>query len=100
MLPLPRVIALGAVLLVTGSAVQQAARDDGQWPMPGRGFSANRFSGLTEITPDNISRLRNVWAFSTGVLGGHEGQPLVVNNTMYVVTPWPNVLYAFDLTQP
>jgi PQQ-dependent dehydrogenase (methanol/ethanol family) len=33
------------------------------------------------------------------VLGGHEGQPLVVNNTMYVVTPYPNVLYAFDLTQ-
>ena len=37
--------------------------------------------------------------FSTGVLGGHEGQPLVVDNTMYVVTPWPNVLYAFDLTK-
>ncbi|TLY57196.1 MAG: hypothetical protein E6K52_14925 [Gammaproteobacteria bacterium] len=33
------------------------------------------------------------------MLGGHEGQPLVVKNTMYVVTPWPNVLYAFDLTQ-
>jgi len=40
-----------------------------------------------------------VWTFSTGVLGGHEGQPLVVDNTMYVVTPYPNVLYAFDLTR-
>ena len=40
-----------------------------------------------------------VWTFSTGVLAGHEGQPLVVKNTMYVVTPWPNMLYAFDLTQ-
>jgi PQQ-dependent dehydrogenase (methanol/ethanol family) len=40
-----------------------------------------------------------VWTFSTGVLAGHQGQPLVVRNTMYVVTPWPNVLYAFDLTQ-
>ena len=28
-----------------------------------------------------------------------EGQPLVVGGTMYVVTPWPNVLYAFDLTR-
>ena len=43
--------------------------------------------------------LHPVWTFSTGVLGGHEGQPLVVDNTMYVVTPWPNVLYAFDLTK-
>jgi PQQ-dependent dehydrogenase (methanol/ethanol family) len=33
------------------------------------------------------------------VLAGHEGQPLVVGDTMYVVTPWPNVLYAFDLTK-
>ena len=40
-----------------------------------------------------------MWTFSTGVLGGHEGQPLVVGNTMYVVTPWPNVLYAFDLSK-
>ena len=40
-----------------------------------------------------------MWTFSTGVLAGHEGQPLVVNNTMYVVTPYPNVLYAFDLSK-
>ncbi|PYO91335.1 MAG: hypothetical protein DMD58_04785, partial [Gemmatimonadetes bacterium] len=40
-----------------------------------------------------------VWTFSTGVLGGHEGQPLVVGSTMYVVTPFPDVLYAFDLTR-
>ena len=52
-----------------------------------------------EITPANATRLRPVWTFSTGVLAGHQGQPLVVKNTMYVVTPWPNVLYAFDLTQ-
>src|SRR5256884_8810258 len=43
--------------------------------------------------------LRATWSFSTGVLAGHEGQPLVVQQTMYVVTPYPNVLYAFDLAQ-
>ena len=50
-------------------------------------------------TRTNAARLHPVWTFSTGVLGGHEGQPLVVDNTMYVVTPWPNVLYAFDLSK-
>jgi len=75
------------------------ARDDGQWRMPARDYAATRYSGLSSITPANVQGLRPVWSFSTGVLGGHEGQPLVVNNTMYVVTPFPNVLYAFDLTQ-
>ncbi len=31
---------------------------------------------------------------------GHEAAPLVVNNTMYIVTPFPNNLYALDLTKP
>src|SRR5437588_5849779 len=73
--------------------------DDGQWTMPGKNYAATRYSGLTQITPANAPRLRPVWSFSTGVLGGHEGQPLVVGSTMYVVTPFPDVLYAFDLTR-
>jgi PQQ-dependent dehydrogenase (methanol/ethanol family) len=76
-----------------------AVKDDGQWTMPGKDYASTRFSGLTQITATNARRLRPVWSFSTGVLGGHEGQPLVVNNTMYVVTPYPNVVYAFDLTK-
>jgi len=67
--------------------------------MPGRDHSANNFSPLAQITPANAGRLHGVWTFSTGVLGGHEGAPLVVRNTMYVVTPYPDVLYAFDLTK-
>jgi alcohol dehydrogenase (cytochrome c) len=84
-------------ILLTASATAQA-RDDGQWTMPGRDYASTRYSGLGEITAGNAGSLRPVWTFSTGVLAGHEGQPLVVKNTMYVVTPWPNVLYAFDLT--
>ena len=74
-------------------------QDDGQWTLPGKDNAATRYSALTQITAANAPRLRAVWSFSTGVLGGHEGQPLVVDNTMYVVTPFPNVLYAFDLTR-
>ncbi len=89
----------GLVLLTVLQGAPAPARDDGQWRMPGRDYAATRYSGLASITASNAQRLRPVWSFSTGVLGGHEGQPLVVNNTMYVVTPFPNVLYAFDLTQ-
>ncbi len=86
-------------LIFLGVLQGTPARDDGQWTMPGKDFAATRYSGLTQITTATAPRLRAVWSFSTGVLGGHEGQPLVVNNTMYVVTPFPNVLYAFDLTR-
>src|SRR5207249_10090710 len=88
---------LVAALLVAEVAVPP--RDDGQWTMPGKDFASTRYSGLAAITSANVARLRPVWSFSTGVLGGHEGQPLVVDGTMYVVTPFPNVLYAFDLAQ-
>jgi PQQ-dependent dehydrogenase (methanol/ethanol family) len=93
----PALAALLSISLVGGVAAQ--APEDGQWTMPGKNHASTRYSGLAEITAANAKALRPVWTFSTGVLAGHEGQPLVVKNTMYVVTPYPNVLYAFDLTQ-
>ena len=103
--PVPAVSRRVIHLLVSGAllarpAAAQSAREDGQWTMPGKDFAATRYSGLASITPANAGRLKPVWTFSTGVLRGHEGQPLVVGNLMYVVTPFPNVLYAFDLSQP
>jgi glucose dehydrogenase len=90
---------LGCLSALTAGPVLAQAGADGEWTMPGKDYSSTRFSKLAEITAANATRLRPVWTFSTGVLAGHQGQPLVVKNTMYVVTPWPNVLYAFDLTQ-
>jgi lanthanide-dependent methanol dehydrogenase len=74
--------------------------DDGQWIIPARNFASTRYSGLNQITVANVGQLRLAWSFSTGVTRGHEAAPLVVDNTMYVVTPFPNLLYALDLTQP
>ena len=87
------------LLSLPWAGAQGQGRDDGQWTMPGKNYASTRYSTLTAITAANVARLRPVWSFSTGVLGGHEGQPLVVDGTMYVVTPFPNVLYAFDLAQ-
>jgi len=99
----PRV-ALFAVLVCLatlggGGRAVHAAGEDGEWRMPANDYAGTRYSSLSEITPRNAPALHPVWSFSTGVLAGHEGQPLVVGNTMYVVTPWPNVLYAFDLSK-
>ncbi|HKG92819.1 MAG TPA: PQQ-binding-like beta-propeller repeat protein, partial [Gemmatimonadaceae bacterium] len=71
--------------------------EDGQWTMAAKDYANTRYSGLAEITPDNVKNLRLAWTFSTGSRQGHEGAPLVVGSTMYVVTPFPNHLYALDL---
>jgi lanthanide-dependent methanol dehydrogenase len=77
-----------------------SSADDGQWRMPARNFASTRYSGLTEITSQNAAQLHLAWTFSTGVTRGHEAGPLVVDSTMYVVTPFPNILYALDLSKP
>ena len=84
----------------TPSDTSSGVSDDGQWIMPARNFASTRYSGLNQITAANAAQLRLAWTFSTGVTRGHEAAPLVVGNTMYVVTPFPNLLYALDLTQP
>ena len=74
--------------------------DDGNWVMPGKDYAATRFSALNQITPANVSKLALSFTFSTATSHGYEAPPLVVNGTMYLVTPFPNYLYALDLTKP
>jgi PQQ-dependent dehydrogenase (methanol/ethanol family) len=87
----------GAHALPPGAA---APADDGNWTMPGKNFAQTRFSALNQITPANIGKLSLAFTFSTGTTKGFEAPPLVVNGTMYIITPYPNYLYALDLTKP
>lgn len=64
--------------------------------MAAKDYANTRFSGLEEINAGNVRNLRLAWNFSTGVLRGHEGAPLIVKDTMYFVTPHrsPNMLVS------
>jgi PQQ-dependent dehydrogenase (methanol/ethanol family) len=83
-----------------GAAYGDATVDDGQWTMPAKNYASTRYSSLNQITAANVANLRITSTFSTGTIRGHEAAPLVVNNTMYIVTPFPNYVYALDLTRP
>ena len=74
--------------------------DDGQWVRATKDYANTRYSTLDQINQSNVGQLKLAWAFDTGTTRGEEAAPLVVNNTMYVVTPWPNTLFALDLTKP
>ncbi len=78
----------------------QLDADDGQWVRPAKDYASTRYSSLAQITASNVKDLKPAFTFSTGMTHGHEAAPLVVNNTMYIVTPFPNNLYALDLTKP
>src|SRR5690348_4181391 len=72
----------------------------GEWPSQARDYANTRYSPLDQINTSNVGRLRMAWSFADGTQFGHEGAPLVVGDTMYVVTPYPNIAYALDLTKP
>ncbi len=74
--------------------------DDGQWVRAAKDYASTRYSTLDQINTQNVGNLKLAFTFSLGTERGAEAAPIVVNNTMYVVTPWPNLVYALDLTKP
>ena len=68
-----------------------------QWAIQTGDYKNQRYSQLEQINKDNVGDLQVAWTFSTGVLRGHEGSPLVIGDTMYLHTPFPNIVYALDL---
>ena len=75
------------------------------WVMQNGDFWAQRYSKLNQINAANASKLQAAWTFSTGVLRGHEGGPLVLpgsatgldHDTLYVHAPFPNNVFAINL---
>jgi lanthanide-dependent methanol dehydrogenase len=73
------------------------SQDPNQWVIPTGDYANTRYSKLDQINASNAGRIAPAWTFSTGVLRGHEGGPLVIGDVMYVHTPFPNIVYALDL---
>lgn len=73
------------------------ASDD--WAAYGRSQAGTRYSPLSQITPDNVGKLKQVWEFHTGDLPkkrwGAETTPLKIGNRIYMCSA-RNVLMALD----
>ena len=100
--------ALTGALLVTAAlsfpamaneSVTKLTGDPNNWAMQAGDYFNQRYSKLDQINRDNVKNLKVAWSFSTGVLRGHEGGPLVIGNMMYVHTPFPNIVYALNLDE-
>ena len=90
---------LAASPALANESVFEATKNPKNWAMQQGDYSNHRYSKLDQINTKNVGSLRTAWSFSTGVLRGHEGSPLVIGNMMYVHTPFPNTVFALDLDQ-
>jgi lanthanide-dependent methanol dehydrogenase len=78
------------------SGLEQLTKNPNNWAVWGGNYAGTRYSELTDINTNNVKNLQPAWSFSTGVLRGHEGGPLVVDDVLYIHTPFPNTVYAID----
>jgi lanthanide-dependent methanol dehydrogenase len=91
-----------AALAIPGTALANAdvaklIKDPKNWAMQAGNFENQRYSTLNQINKKNVKDLKVAWTFSTGVLRGHEGGPLVIGDTLFVHSPFPNKVFAIDL---
>jgi len=86
-----------ALPALANDSVSTILKDPKQWGIQTGDYANTRYSKLDQITAKNVDKLQVAWTFSTGVLRGHEGGPLVIGDIMYVHTPFPNNVFALDL---
>jgi lanthanide-dependent methanol dehydrogenase len=96
---LASIAALTAGGALANDELSKMAQNPKDWVMPTGDYANTRYSKLNQITAANAGKLQVAWTFSTGVLRGHEGGPLIIGNLMYVHTPFPNKVYALDLSK-
>ena len=93
---------LAAAAVISSSALADAdldskIADPSNWAAQAGDYANHRHSELKQITTSNVKNLQVAWTMSTGVLRGHEGSPLVIGDTLYMHTPFPNNVYAVNL---
>lgn len=76
--------------------LQQLSENPENWAVWGGDYAVTRYSTLKQINRHNVNKLIPVWMMSTGALGGHEGGPLIIGDTIYIHTGFPHKVYAID----
>jgi len=90
------VLVAAPAISTANSGVEQLTKNPNNWAIWGGNYAGTRYSELSDINVDNVKNLQPSWSFSTGVLRGHEGGPLVIDDILYIHTPFPNTVYAID----
>ncbi len=100
------ILAILAAVLVTSTgistandSVKEAISNPSNWAIWGGNYAGQRYSTLNQINKENVGKLQVAYTFSTGVLRGHEGGPLVIGDTLYVHSAFPNKVFSMSLEE-
>jgi len=80
---------------IDDARIARADAEPQNWMVHGGDQQAHRFSGLDQINPGNIARLKPAWSLEFDTKRGQEATPIVVDGVAYVTTAWSKV-YAVD----
>ncbi|MEE8055512.1 MAG: PQQ-dependent dehydrogenase, methanol/ethanol family, partial [Gammaproteobacteria bacterium] len=91
--------------VLANEGVLKLTQDPNYWAYPGGNYWNWRYTELKQINNKNAGKLQAAWTFSTGVLRGHEGGPLVLpgsatgldHDTLYIHAAFPNNTFAINL---
>jgi PQQ-dependent dehydrogenase (methanol/ethanol family) len=106
MVALGACVALSCLLVTGGSAhnrstspgavddarLSAAGTDARNWIVPGGSYAGRHYSALTQIDRKSVASLAPAWTFHTGLHGGFEATPLVIDGVMYLTTPFDDVV--------
>src|SRR5690554_5132340 len=85
---------------MAGPDLTKRQADPNQWALQTGNYFGQHNSKLDQINKKNVKDVKAAWSFSTGVLHGHEGAPLVIGDMMYIHSAFPNNTYAINLNDP
>src|SRR3954462_15293819 len=80
-------------LAFANADVEKNIANSKNWAMQAGDMYNQRYSKLKQINAGNVGKMQVAWTFSTGVLRGHEGSPLVIDNMMFLHSPFPNKVF-------
>src|SRR5258706_1467717 len=80
---------------ITWERLQNAAREPQNWLTYSGSNLGQRYSGLNEVTPDNVKNLSLKWVFQAASFEKFEATPLVADGILYTVQA-PNDIIALD----
>ncbi|MFD1140935.1 PQQ-dependent dehydrogenase, methanol/ethanol family [Larkinella insperata] len=90
-------VADNPVQSIDDSRLLNAQHQPGDWLTYGGNYAEDRYSRLSQLTPQNVGQLGLAWSANLGTTRGLEATPLVANGVMYITGPWSRV-FALDAT--
>jgi quinoprotein glucose dehydrogenase len=90
-----------ACVAFASTAARGQASGDTEWPNYGNDPGGMRYSSLSQINRENVSKLKVAWTFHTGDISdgshnrkrsGFEATPILVDGTLYITTGFNRVI--------